>query len=221
MDKKNNENKKVEKKIEKEIKKINKPKKKDPNKTVKKVKKEKVIKEEKIEVVEKKEPVVVPKEDAHTEPYFLENMDKIKAKKKKKVMGKLELIVVVVFSIIMLILLCNRTFFRTNYKTSKINIDIPLLMFFKSDDGNKLVLRTLRKSEYVRDYFDDKLKNMTKYNCNNTFYYDEENNYAIYDIKIQKDFVVKTVTINYAVGNADCLCNTSAKGKEAEKLCKK
>ena len=153
---------------------------------------------------------------------FLEDIRAIKEKRNKKIVQKLELIVIVFFSIIMLVLLCNRTFFRNNYKTSKINIDIPVLMFFKSDDGNKLVLKTLRKSDYVEDYFNDYLMNFTKYNCNgHTFYYNNNHHYAIYNIDIKKNFIVKTVTITYATGSADCLCNTKEIGQLAEKYCKK
>lgn len=202
------EEKKVEKKIKKEISKQKKN-------VTKKTPEKKVIK--------RKPKVETPKENEvlSTEP-FLENIEVIKEKKNKKILTKLELIVIFVFSIIMLILLCNRTFFRRNYKTSRINIDIPLLMFFKSDSDNKLVLSTLRKTQYVQDFFDEKLNDMTRYSCNGyTFYYDDINKYAIYDVKIKKDFIVKTVTINYASGNANCLCNANSIGKEAEEVCNK
>ena len=199
---------KVEKKVVKEIKKINKPKKKTP---IKKKNNETFAKN----VIEKQSV-----ENKKQEP-FLENIEKIKEKKNRKIVQTLELIVIVIFYVIMLFLLCNRTFFRRNYKTSKININIPLLMFYKKDDGNKLVMKTLRKSQYVKDFFDEELKGMTQYNCNNhTFYYDNENHFAIYDIEIDKDFAIKTVTISYATGDADCLCNSNAVGEEAEKMCK-
>ena len=153
---------------------------------------------------------------------FLENMSEIREKKYKKFLYNLELFVIVVFSIIMLILLCNRTFFRSNYKNSKINIDLPLLMFFRSDKDNKLVLKTLRKSEYVKDYFDETLSRMIRYNCNGySFYYDNKNLYAIYDIDIKKNFAIKTVTIEYASGDANCLCNAGVIGKAADDICNK
>ena len=202
MEKKNKmakSNSKTERKIKKEIKKINKP----------KVKKGKETKQD----IEKtlKEP-------------FLEDIKTIKEQKNRKLASKIELIVIVLFSIIMLILLCNRTFFRSNYKNSKMKIDIPLLLYFKSDDGNRLVFKTLRKSKYVQEYFDNKLSKFTRYNCNGyTFYYDEENYYAIYDLKIEKDFIVKTITIDYATGNANCLCNAANDNliyKDAEAVCK-
>lgn len=132
----------------------------------------------------------------------------------------IELTVVLIFSLIMLVLLCNRTFFRENYKTSKISLDIPLLMFFEKDNGKEIVLKTLRKSEYVKDYFDKELENMTIYKCDNSiFYYNDESKTAIYDIDIKKDFAVKTVTIKYAHGDANCLCNSSEKDIFKENVC--
>ena len=200
--KKSKPEKKVEKKIKKEI-----------IKETKKVNKKNLKKETKTDI-----------EKSLKEP-FLEDIEAIREEKNKKLVSKIELIIVIIFSVIMLILLCNRTFFRTNYKNSKMKIDIPLLMFFKKDDGNKLVLKTLRKTKYIKDYFGDKLYNLTRYDCNGyTFYYDENNQYAIYDINIEKDFVVKTVTIEYAAGSADCLChvaNNNLYGKEAEEACNK
>jgi hypothetical protein len=193
----NKTEKKIEKEIKKELKKRNKPK----------------VKKESKEQIEKvlKEP-------------FLEDIKTKKEEKSKKIAGKVELFIIFLFSIIMLILLCNRSFFRTDYKNSKMKIDIPLLLFFKSDDGNKLVFKTLRKSKYVKDYFNEKLSNYTRYNCNgNTFYYDDINRFAIYDINVEKDFIVKTITIDYAEGEANCLCNAAEQfvfGKEAEDMCK-
>ena len=69
--------------------------------------------------------------------------------------------VIVVFSIIMLVFMCNRTFFKTNYRTSKLDIDIPRLLFFIKDDGNQLVFKTYRKSQYVKDFFANHLNNFT------------------------------------------------------------
>lgn len=119
-----------------------------------------------------------------------------------------ETVIIVIFAIFMLILLCNRTFFREEYKTSKINIDIPLLTFFISDDGNEIVLKTLRKSDYLKEYFDLYLSNLTRYNCDEIgFYYDSSTRTAIYDIDVEKTFAIKTIRIKYSNGEANCLCN--------------
>ena len=196
MVKKKNKEESVEKKIKKEIKKMNTPKKKN-----------RITKKEENQIL--------------NEP-FLEDIKTIKEKNNKKLLKNIELIVIVLFSLIMLVLLCNRTFFRNNYKNSKININIPLLMYFKEDKDNKIVLKTLRKTKYLQEYFNDELSTLTQYNCGNyTFYYDEVNYFAIYDIKINKNIISKTVTIEYAAGDASCLCNAGVTGIEAEKLCSK
>lgn len=119
-----------------------------------------------------------------------------------------ETVVIVIFAIFMLILLCNRTFFREEYKTSKIDLDIPLLTFFVKDSDGEIELKTLRKSAYLREYFDSYLSNFTRYTCDDVnFYYNELTRTAIYDITVEKTFAVKTIRIKYANGDANCLCN--------------
>ncbi len=128
---------------------------------------------------------------------------------------------IVIFSIIMLVFMCNRTFFKTNYRTSKLDIDIPRLLFFIKDDGNQLVFKTYRKSQYVKDFFANHLNNFTLYRCGKfDFYYDDLKGVAYYSIDVKKGIALKTVTINYAVGNADCLCLSGLQGKKAEDYCK-
>ena len=156
-----------------------------------------------------------------TKPYLL-NKKKLIESKRNKFLFSFEIIVICFFSIIMLILLCNRTFFTTKYKSSKLNIDIPLMMFFKGDDGNILTLKTLSNAEYIKNFFNDNLSKLAKYNCNGySFYYDDKYNTAIYSVKIKKDFLIKKVKIEYANGDLQCLCNANLVGKEAEKLCLK
>lgn len=126
----------------------------------------------------------------------------------------------IVAGIILLIFFCNRTFFKHNYKTSKIDLDIPRLMFFIKDDGNQIVFKTYRKSEYVRNFFDNQLNNYPYYQCpGGNFFYDEINQTAIYSIDVEKGFAMKTVTVNYAKGDHDCLCLSGLKGKAAEEAC--
>lgn len=131
-----------------------------------------------------------------------------------------ESIIILVFCIFVLILLCNRTFFKNKYKTSKIDIDIPLMMYFVKDSGNEVVFKTFRKSAYLKEYFDEKLASLPKYTCEfNSFYYDEKNKLAIYDIDIDKSFAIKTVKIKYVSGDYDCLCNAKIDLLNAEKIC--
>lgn len=177
--------------------------------TVKKIKKE--IKNE----LEKENNPIL------TKPYLI-NKEKLIESRNKKILMFIEIFAVCAFSIIMLTLLCNRTFFSRHYKTRKIDINIPLMMFFKSDDGNTLTLKTLRKTRYIEEFFSTELDKYTRYDCNGySFYYDDLNNYAIYNIEIRKKVAVKEIKINYASGDANCLCSVNLVGKEAEKLCLK
>lgn len=142
--------------------------------------------------------------------------------KTRKIRYGIEIGVFVIFSLIMLVLLCNRTFFKEKYETSKIKIDIPLLMFFEEDTGTQVTFKTLRKTKYVEDFFETQLNKLTLYKCDSTgknLYYDENTGTAIYDIKVEKNGIVKTVTIDYVKGNKDCLCVSTVTGKQAERLC--
>lgn len=148
---------------------------------------------------------------------FKESEEKYKA---NKIKNTIEIVIIVIFSVIMLLLLSNKTFFREEYRTDKITIRVPMMMFFVSDKDNEVVLKTLRKSAYVKDYFEKQFEGMTRYNCGDFgFYYDELNNTAIYGVKVDKNFAIKTVKIEYAYGDADCLCMSKKTGIEAEKSC--
>ena len=188
-------------------------------------------KDKKVSKRRKKEPeeIIEIKENTK-EKKEIEEIAQIKKYKKEKKESELlrqmslkktlGLSLVVVFSIIMLVFFCNRTFFKNKYKTSKIDIDIPLLMFFMKDDGNEIQFKTYRKSQYVKDYFNNHLNNLSIYKCQDyDFFYDDLNKTAIYSIDVEKGFALKTVTIKYASGNADCLCLSGLKGKEAEEFC--
>lgn len=180
-------------------------------------KKENVEKNLQEEKKEKKKLINIRKKKIPTKAFE----DKENEYNRRKIRYTIEILVVVIFSIVMLFLLCNRTFFREEYRTSKIKINIPLLMFFEKDTGNEITLKTLRKSQYIKDYFDEELSKMTRYNCDGySFYYNDETNTAIYNIKVEKDFAIKTVTIDYATGDADCLCIIRTAGKSAEDICK-
>ena len=162
----------------------------------------------------KKKKVIVRKKIKQA---FKENEEKYKT---NKIKNTIEIIVLIIFSIIMLLLLSNKTYFREEYRTDKITISLPMMMYYVSDNDNVVVLKTLRKSSYVKDYFDGQFEGMTRYNCGNFgFYYDELNNTAIYGVKVDKKFAIKTVKIEYAYGDANCLCMSKKTGIEAEKSC--
>ena len=129
----------------------------------------------------------------------------IEIRKKRYIFEAVTIIIIVIF---MLILLCNRTFFRENYKTDYIDVNIPLLSFFIKDEDNEIVLKTLRKSEYLREYFSSYLSSFPRYSCGDfVFYYDNSTNTAIYDISIEKNGIIKTIKINYIHENANVICD--------------
>ena len=151
---------------------------------------------------------------------FEEKEKEYKSMKTKKI---IEWTFLIIFILILFILLCNRTFFKDEYRTSKIKLNIPMLTFFVSDTGEELTLTTLRKSDYVKSFFEDELESMTRYNCNGgySFFYDEDSGAAIYSISVTKKGILKSINVRYVNGNADCLCNAKKmlNAKEVKQLC--
>lgn len=128
-------------------------------------------------------------------------------KKMRKKRYIIETICTIVIATVMLVLITNKTFFREEYRTDNIKIDLPLLTFFVSDNNNEVKLLTLRKSGYVKEYFDEYLSLLDRYSCKDKiFYYDEKHNTAIYEINVEKGFALKTITIKYNNGDANSLC---------------
>ena len=126
---------------------------------------------------------------------------------KRNRINMVESIVIVVSSLIFIILLCNKTFFHEEYVTKSVNMDIPLLYFFTGDDGKKIEFKTFRESKYDKTYFENYLDTLDIYKCNNkVFYYDKDKNTTIYSIKVEKNFAVNTVIVNYSGESPEVLC---------------
>jgi hypothetical protein len=130
----------------------------------------------------------------------------------KRMLYFLETAAIVVIAFLMIVLLLNKTFFREEYvgSTEKgdFKINIPLLYFFVKDEDKVVEFKTLRKSEYDREYFDNYLASLDKYSCKSEqFYYDKKYKLAIYDIDIEKNIAVKTIRISYDIFEINDVCN--------------
>lgn len=121
----------------------------------------------------------------------------------------IETIIVAVVTIIVLVLLCNKTFLRTNYKTDDFQINIPRFTYYVSDKNNTVKFSTLRKSDYLKEYYNEYLEGFIFYSCaegNNTFYYNEKTKTLIKEIKIEKKFIVKTIEVTYDSRTPEEVC---------------
>ena len=112
----------------------------------------------------------------------------------------------------MILLLLNKTFFKEEYvKTTKngdFKIAIPLLYYYVSDEDNVVTFKTLRKSTYDEEFRDNYLNSLTKYDCKNeSFYYDERYNLAIYKYTVTKNIAIKTIKISYDIFDIKDVCN--------------
>ena len=59
-----------------------------------------------------------------------------------------------------MVFLTNKSFFRKVYKTSDLEINLPFFTYFVSDKENVITFKSLRKSEYLKQYFDEYLSNL-------------------------------------------------------------
>lgn len=131
---------------------------------------------------------------------------------KKRKARNLFILMFTVVTLIFFVFLVNKTFFRNQYVSNNVKIDLPLFTYFISDKDNVLTFKTLRKSEYVKAYFDEYLSNLNNFDyyvCKNgkSFYYNSGNNVVIYDIDVSKKFALKTIKVMYDVKSNDKVCN--------------
>lgn len=212
--------------VKEEVKVVKKTTKVVPKKTVSKketVKKEPVKKvEQKAEkkVVKKAVPktevkIVEPvKEEVKVEKIITKEIkeEKVSKKELKAIRKKryiIEGIIIAVVVIIGLILLCNRTFLSINYKTDKLNVSIPRFSYFVSDEDNEVKFLTLRKSDYLKEYYNEYLEGFTFYSCDEgrkTFYYNEKTKTLIEEIEVEKKFAIKVIEISYDSRTPEEVC---------------
>ena len=203
------------------------PVKKEEPKEEKKVVKKAAPKKEEVKIVKKTtktapKKAVVKKEEKIVEPVKEEKVEKVITKeiKEEKISKKelklirkkryiIEGIIIAVVVIIGLIFLCNKTFLSVNYKTDKINLSIPRFSYFVSDEDNEVRFVTLRKSEYLKEYYNEYLEGFVFYNCaegEKTFYYNEQAKTLIKEIEVEKKFAIKIVEVEYDTRTPEEFC---------------
>lgn len=118
-------------------------------------------------------------------------------------------IILAVVALIALILLCNKTFLSVNYKDENVNISIPRFSYFVKNEDNEIKFMTLRKSKYLKDYYNEYLEGFVFYSCaegERTFYYNEQTKTLIKEIEIEKKFAIKTIEIEYDTRTPEEVC---------------
>lgn len=121
----------------------------------------------------------------------------------------IEAIIIVVLAVIVIMLLANRTFLSINYKNDSINVSIPRFSYYVKDKDNKVKFVTLRKSKYLKEYYNEYLEGFIFYSCSegeNTFYYNEQTKTLIKEIKVEKHFAIKTIEISYDSRTPEEVC---------------
>lgn len=125
-----------------------------------------------------------------------------------------EIIIACVVLVLVFVLCCNRTFLGTSFSkkvdNSKIEISLPRFTYYIDSDDDTVIFKTLRKSENTREFFDDFItsEKFDIYYCDDKeYYYDSEGKFFITDIKVEKTFAIKTITIKYSTIDKDVICD--------------
>lgn len=120
----------------------------------------------------------------------------------------IEIIVLSILFLIALLLLLNKSFIKTSYKTDKVEVDLPRFLYYVTDANDQVVFKTIRKTKNVEDFFDEYLETkFIYYDCKEKGYYNEETNTFIESITVEKSFAIKTVTIKYSTKPITEICS--------------
>lgn len=179
--------------------------------TIKKEAKDKIVKENVVSK-KKKESTKAIKINPTPNKTTKEMQELIEIRKKTHAF---KLIVIGILLLILLFLLINPTFFKKQYKNDNIYIEIPRYMYLVSDVNNEMTFKTLRKSDYVIEYFEKYFNdNFITYTCEDgsKVYYNKNSKpiTIVYDYEITKTLGIKTISIKYGNTNIDenILCQT-------------
>lgn len=130
--------------------------------------------------------------------------------KKKLVVLSVGLIILIGLFLIVLVLIFNKTFFRSSYELDylkNISIPIPRYSYYRGTggmEGYTTKLKTLKQPDEVNILIDRYLNTLDKIECNNeNYYYDKNKNFTIIQYRINNDGIgfVNTIYISYSDGN--------------------
>lgn len=130
--------------------------------------------------------------------------------KKKLVVLSVGLIILIGLFLIVLVLVFNKTFFRSSYELDylkNISIPIPRYSYYRGTggmEGYTTKLKTLKQPDEVNILIDRYLNTLDKIECNNeNYYYDKNKNFTIIQYRINNDGIgfVNTIYISYSDGN--------------------
>ncbi len=114
--------------------------------------------------------------------------------------------------ILMVTLLCNKTFFRETYEAdslSDLHISIPRFCYYRRTGGldeYTTTLKTLREPDEVNVFIDEYLRSLQKVEAGDrVYYYDSGQDMSILNYRINNDGVgpINTIYITYCKGKPD------------------
>ena len=126
------------------------------------------------------------------------------------------LILFVVLILVSLVLI-NKTFIHTKYEnkvgSAHISVNIPRFTYFVSDKDGVITLKTLGKTKFVKEFFDEELNNSEVYDlyyCNTEepYFYHNVGKFFITNVEVTKKVFIKTIKIHYSIDDYNTFCKT-------------
>ena len=135
-------------------------------------------------------------------------------KKRNFVVEGIILFIVLVLAFLVLV---NKTFIHTKYvhKIGGVNVtvNIPRFTYFISDKDGVITLKTLGKTKFVKEFFNEELNDSEIYDlyyCSSEkpYYYNNVNKFFITDVEVKKNVAIKTIKIHYSTEDYNTFCMT-------------
>ncbi len=129
----------------------------------------------------------------------------------------IEGIILFVVLVLAFLVLCNKTFIHTKYENkvgpAHISINIPRFTYFVSDKDGVITLKTLGKTKFLREFFDEELNDSEVYDlyyCDSEepYYYNNVGKFFVTKVEVTKKVAVKTIKIHYSTEDYNTFCVT-------------
>lgn len=113
-------------------------------------------------------------------------------------------IIIFIILILLIPLIINKTFLRSNYKNNSLNIPIPSFSYFKSENKENntytIKFKSLKNHNKINNELSNYIENLTSCYDEN-YFYDKNSNITITKYNIKNKFLINEFSISYYLGN--------------------
>ena len=126
-------------------------------------------------------------------------------------------IVLFVVLVRVVVVVSNKTFINTKYENkvgaAHISVNIPRFTYFVSDKDGVITLKSIGKTKFLREFFDEELNDSEVYDlyyCDSEepYYYNNVGKFFVTKVEVTKRIAVKTIKIYYSTEDYNTFCIT-------------